>query len=300
MHYLFLRGISKAATKNTDMWLNLFTKIVGKNDTGEMVCFGEPYYKKVSENFVIKTMPSIDNYQSDPDIIFVRGRFKEWINFLTKHKSVKKIYYGAGNNGSNPNTTIYYDIILSDCQNQLDAIIKTHPKSKCVAWAKPAHEIFTPPKIYTNEYDICFIGNGKRPHKGHLFVKETCPKDIKILHLGTQSEVDEMPNVTQILSEHNEMPKWIGKCKIGIVPYSSKDSCPRVIPEMLACGIPIVAFNTVNFWHNLYKDVIVTDTKNFWNTVKNTSIDNKQISDRYNNEISVLKVADFLRKLCME
>ena len=48
------------------------------------------------------------------------------------------------------------------------------------------------------------------------------------------------------------LPKAISKCKIGIIPSDTIDSCPRVIPEFLACDIPVAVAETVNFWRTKY------------------------------------------------
>jgi len=40
---------------------------------------------------------------------------------------------------------------------------------------------------------------------------------------------------------------------MGIVAVDSEiDSCPRVIPELLACGLPIVVLDKARFWKDKY------------------------------------------------
>jgi len=301
MNFVFLRGRAKAVDEESDVWMDLFYHMLGDNDYGEMVCFGRDEFHQIDKKFSIRCIGSIDKYKPEfkIDFIFARGGFGNYNKFLKSHPDIKKMYYGAGVRYNPPND-IYYDIILNDCEAHLSDCMLHHPDSTVTDWIKPAHSNFVPPTSYSHEYDVCFIGNGGRAHKGHNFIKSTCPGNIKMLHLGITSEVDMLPNVTYRLLARSHMSEWIGKCKIGILPYEGSDSCPRAMSEMLACGIPVVALNTVNFWHNIYRDVIITDKENFWNTVNKilkSDIDHDKISIRYSKELSVHVAADYLKKL---
>jgi hypothetical protein len=76
------------------------------------------------------------------------------------------------------------------------------------------------------------------------------------------------------------MFKHYAKCKVGIVTVAGNiDSCPRVIPEMLACGLPIIVLDEVRFWKDKYIESVassrsqfstgeVTNKANFWDYVK--------------------------------
>jgi len=300
INWLFLRGHATALNEPYDMWQSLFMALTG-NDYGEMLCFGKPGTYQISQNFNIQCLENINTYnpKSHPDIIFARGGFPDYNKILKRYSQAKKIYYGAGVRYL-PNDNIHYDLILMDCHNhQKECKIKL-PHIRSELWIKPAHENFIPPSLYTYEYDICYIGNGGASDKGHHFVKTTCPPYLKILHLGRKSEVDTSKNITHKYVERNEMPYWIGKCKIGILPYQSKDSCPRVISEMLACGLPIIAFDSINFWNDKYKDVVVVSKKEFWNNVikiLNTKINHNKISENYKKTLSINASVEYLKKL---
>jgi glycosyltransferase involved in cell wall biosynthesis len=305
MNYLFLRGKAAAIYEKSDMWQSLFINMVGGNENGEMICYGKKEFHQVLNNFSIICTDDIKNYEApfEPNVIFSRGGFGWNDIILNKYKSTIKIYYGAGPR-YNPKNDIYYDIILTDCKEFLNNCKLSHSNSKVVPWIKPAHSDFAPPLSYSHEYDICYIGNTKepRPHKGHKFVKETCPKNLSILHLGYKSEIDDLNNVINKLVSRNEMSYWIGKCKVGIIP-SSIDYCPRAMPEMLACGLPVIALDTVNFWPEIYRDVIISNKENFWNDINkilNSDINHKEISDTYQNELSMEVASSYLKNLINE
>jgi len=304
INYLFLRGKAAAIYEKSDMWQSLFINMIGCNEKGEMICYGKKEFHQILNNFSIICTDDIKNYEApfEPNVIFSRGGFGWNDIILNKYKSTIKIYYGAGIR-YNPKSDIYYDIILTDCKEFLTNCKLDHSNSKVVPWIKPAHPDFVPPLSYSYEYDICYIGNGQRPHKGHQFVKETCLKNLKILHLGTRSEVDDLNNVVNKSVPRDEMPYWIGKCKIGIIPYTSADSCPRAMSEMLACGLPVIALDTVNFWPEIYRDVIISNKENFWNDINkilNSDINHKKISDTYQNELSMEVASSYLKNLINE
>ena len=49
-----------------------------------------------------------------------------------------------------------------------------------------------------------------------------------------------------------DLPKLVSSCRVGVCCSTNYDSCPRVIPEYLACGLPVVATSNINFWHSKY------------------------------------------------
>jgi glycosyltransferase involved in cell wall biosynthesis len=42
------------------------------------------------------------------------------------------------------------------------------------------------------------------------------------------------------------------RAKVAVVACTDVDSCPRVIPESLACNCPLLVLDRVNFWHSKY------------------------------------------------
>jgi glycosyltransferase involved in cell wall biosynthesis len=99
-------------------------------------------------------------------------------------------------------------------------------------------------------------------------VYDTCPRDIKVLHLGYPSRYTIPENVTQVRVDRKDMPQWIGRCKVGIVPYWNQiDSGPRALVEMAACGLVSVVADELNFYREKYEHVL-SDHDGFWDKVR--------------------------------
>ena len=295
MKFLMLRGqvpqdrnpqeiVFDTLDKVDDMWTHLFVSLLQEEDQGELWYWNGNRSKQFTPNFIERWVPSFSTYKSgfDPDVIFCRGGFQEYHSVLKRFPKAVKIYYGAGNRFL-PQPGFYdYDIILQDSPEQVEICKKQFPKSLTTLFIKPASDnIFYPMPEVEKIYDVCFIANASQPFKGFDFVYSTVPKDIKLLNLGNNSNRFKQPkNVTSYRVLKTEMPKHISKCKVGIVAVSSKvDSCPRVISELLACGLPIVILDGVRFWKEKYMisaaDLEIdeatgelADKENFWTTVK--------------------------------
>jgi hypothetical protein len=119
---------------------------------------------------------------------------------------------------------------------------------------KPAADNIFYPHDVEKKYDICFPANAAQDFKGHKFVYSTVPKSFSMLNLGNKPERYKRPkNVDTKRVLRTDMAKNISLCKVGIVAANSEiDSCPRVIPEMLACGLPIVVRKGTRFWVDKY------------------------------------------------
>jgi len=134
------------------------------------------------------------------------------------------------------------------------------------------------------------------------WVYKTVPSDLKVLHLG-KSSIKPPKNVTVKKVSRLDMPKWYSKCKVGIVCYKNYDSCPRVISEMLACGLPLIILDNVNYWYQKYDYCHNVSKHLLWLTVLfyiNEVCDNsptEAISEYYKKEISIKPAAEHLRKL---
>ena len=110
-------------------------------------------------------------------------------------------------------------------------------------------------------------------------------------------------NVVSYRVLRSDMAKNIAKCKVGIVAVNSAiDSCPRVIPEMLACDVPIVVLNGVRFWQSKYIVSGVTGElateDNFWGVVRNVlkNIDKYSPREYYMENLSLKKAVEFIRR----
>jgi len=315
MKFLMLRGqvpvdrnpqeiVFDDVEKLDDVWSLLFHSLLNKDDLGELWYWGGTRKKKFTYNFVERWVPSFKDYEGDfiPDVIFCRGGFPEYHPILKRFPKAVKIYYGAGRRFLPQPGFFDYDIILQDSIEQVELCKEKFPEALTTLFIKPAADnIFYPIKC-RKEYDVCFPANAVQTFKGHKFVYGTVPKDIKLLNLGNKNDRYKYPsNVTSYKALRTEMCENINKCKVGIVAVNSSiDSCPRVIPEMLACGIPIVVLNGTRFWNEKYIISGLTgefaDENNFWKVVKHVlnNVDNYNPRKYYERNLSLNNAAKFL------
>lgn len=274
MNWLFLRGQWDERTENSirsndDAWLQLFVELASESDdTGIIMFWGKNRRIELRHNINIIGIDDFSNIGelNGVDIVFARGGFPEYDHVIKKCVNAKKIYYGAGRRYL-PNSDIY-DMILCDTVHQSDMVFM-HCKGKTELLIKPfaKHFKYIPME---KKYDVCFIANGTQENiKGIKFVYETAPADISILHLGYPGKFKKPDNVHQLRVDRIDMQKYINQCKMGIIPYfdNSYDSCPRVIPEMLACGLPLLVSDNLIYNNKLYKTKWV-NKENFWDRAR--------------------------------
>lgn len=289
-----------------DVWSQLVFAMTYKDDTTELWYWGGNREHKFADNFTERWVPSFRNYIGSfiPDIIFCRGGFSEYHYVLKMFPIAVKIYYGAGRRFMPQQGFDDYDIILQDSQEQVDICKQKYPFKHTTLYIKPAADNIFYPHDVEKKYDVCFPANGSQAElKGHQFVYNTVPSELKVLNLGNKSKLKVPDNITSYRVLRSEMAKHISMCKVGIVTVQSNvDSCPRVIPEMLACGIPIVVLKGARFWADKYIKSGITgeiaDRDNFWDVVRHVldNVDNYNPSDYYNECLSLRHASNFLRR----
>lgn len=288
-----------------DMWTLLFHSLLHDDDKGELWYWGGSREKKFKHNFIERWVPDYASYKTSfiPDVIFCRGGFPQYHLVLKKYPGAIKIYYGAGRRFLPQPGFTDYDIILQDSPEQLKISNNKFPKALSTLFIKPAADNIFYPTNVDKEFDICFPANGKQTFKGHDFVYSTVPSHLKVLNLGNKSRIIPPQNVTSYRVLRPQMRENIVKCKIGIVAANSNiDSCPRVIPEMLACGLPIVVRAGTRFWvdkyiKSAYSGEVANDS-NFWDTVKHVlnNINDYRPAEYYKNNLSLKVSGEFLRR----
>lgn len=297
--WLFLRGavptdrdpkeiMHDSLEQDDDMWIHLFAELCG-DECGWIWYKDFEGINKYKENlFVSKHLPP------QVDYVFARGGFDYYNEIIDKCPNAYKIYYGAGRRYL-PSKDVY-DLVLVDTPNQLNIARLKGFNAKL--FIKPAAPHFRPIQSMKG-LDLCYIANGPQYRfKGIEWIYKTIPDDISMLHLGIPSKFTPPGNVTTKRVSRTDMPQEISKCRLGIVPYEAIDSCPRVIPEMMACGIPLVCLDTVNFWRDKYP-CVVTDKDHFWRTVT-AMLSGHTMSDNgeyYKKNLSVKIAADHIKEL---
>lgn len=294
-----------------DMWTQLFFAMTRPEDVAELWYWDGIREHKFAKNFTERWVLSFETYDSSfcPDIIFCRGGFAEYHHVLSRFPFAIKIYYGAGRRFLPQPGFKDYDVILQDSPEQVEICRQAFPDAMTTLFIKPASDnIFYPTEVEEKEFEVCFPANGTQSFKGHNFVYATAPKYLKILNLGLPSRVQAPKNVTSIRVLRSDMADHIARCKVGIVAVEADiDSCPRVIPEMLACGIPIVVLNTVRFWKTKYIESVISSRcpyatgeiasrEDFWPRVEFV-LKNLHLYDPakyYNLHLTVEKAAQFI------
>jgi len=293
-----------------DMWTQLFYNLLENNDVGELWYWHGNRKKKFANNFIERWVPSFETYKNNfrPDIIFARGAFKEYHKVFYRYPKAFKIRYGAGRRFIPQQGFYNYNIILQDSPEQVEICKKRFPKILTTLFIKPAADNIFYPIECEKEYDVCFPANGSQKFKGHAFIYKTVPSNLKLLNLGNNPHNYRHPeNVMSYRVLRAEMPKHIAKCKVGIVAVESEiDSCPRIIPELLACGLPVVVLDSIRFWKEKYIISGVTgelaNKNNFWEVVEHVLNNSKKYNPRkyYEENLSLSHAANFIKEKIKE
>lgn len=243
-----------------DMWTQLFYYFLKEVDgRGELLYQGEPRVFTVDEQFTEKWL-SFKQYTPafEPDVIISRGGFPYYDDFIKRFPNAKKVYYGAGRRFWPTTEFTDYDLFLVDDPRQRKVIQDKGKKVDMLL--KPAATMFQPHEV-EKEYDVCFMANAaqRRIKRHDLLIKAVANSRLKVLNLGnTHPELIDMAKRLNAditwggWSLRKHLPEQISKCWVGVCASGSDiDSCPRVIPEYLACGLPVVTTD-VKFWKTKY------------------------------------------------
>jgi glycosyltransferase involved in cell wall biosynthesis len=238
-----------------DMWTQL-AYLLCKSEKGELWYWGGKRKVLYDHDFIERWIPDLNSSKIDfyPDVIFARGGFPEYDSVLKRFPRAFKIYYGAGKRVI-PQTFNDFQLILVDTPEQQKNAIQGFPHTKVELFIKPAAENIFYPRQNAKKYDVIFCANQhKSGIKGHDFILPILSK-FKTLQVGIASTElqKKYPNITftNWISRKN-IPDMYAQSKIAIVPYSNIDSCPRVIPEALACNCPVLVLDSVNIWQEKY------------------------------------------------
>ncbi len=282
MKILFLRGqvpqdrdprqiMYDKIENNCDMWTQL-AYTLSKQGQGELWYWNGKRKVRYADNFIERWIPNfkIAKHDFQPDVIFTRGGFKDYDVVLKRHPKSFKIYYGAGKRFFPKKMYSDYNLILVDTKAQLERVRQMFPTVKSDLIIKPVAENIFKTVVAEKKYDIILVGNyNPRVDKGHDFAFQRIPKNYKVLCAGIVPKKirQKYPNVdfTGWLPR-NKLPKLYAKSKVAIVCCGTIDSCPRVIPEAIACDCPILVLDRINFSHERYineQTGILTNENNF-------------------------------------
>ena len=305
MNILWLRGKAdrpkeisyKSIGDCWDTWEQLAFGITTLADVTKVYYWGGKRNVSYSPNFEVRWITKLSKYADfEPDVIIARGGFPEYVPLLKRFPKATKIRYGA-NHGCIPKDGIKYDLILCDSPKQVEKCKKHGLNGQL--FIKPAPPQFKPMNI-PKKYDCCFVAiHPEDKRKNVKWVYKTLPKDISVLQLGHYPKKLSVPkNVKVKYIKKESMPKAINKCRVLMAPYTSEDSCPRVIPEALACGVYPVVLESVNVWERYHAGF--ESKEHFWELVEAVvkhpaPIDAMRLL--YETELSIPAAANHLREL---
>lgn len=294
MKYLFLRGevpqdrnpqeiVFDRIEDVDDFWTRWVYAMTEPEDETELWYWHGLREKEFAHNFTERWVPSFATYRNDfvPDIIICRGGFQQFHPVLERFPSVFKVYHGAGHRFL-PQPGFYdYDLVIYDFPEGVEIGKEKFPNMAHSNFVKSAVDnLFYPIPDVEPEYDVCFPANGPQARwKGHEFVYGTVPSDIKVLNLGFPSRFKVPKNVTSYRVLRTDMAKNIAKCKMGIITLHNIVGLPRTLPELLACGKPIVMLDEAKIWEDKYIERVTSSRypfstgetasrEDFWDTVR--------------------------------
>lgn len=323
MKWLFLRGqvpydrptsqiMFSSLDKQDDCWCQLFYELVRQSGgIGEMQLEGGKHYVKerfvkYSDNFSERWVARYAQRKChfEPDVIFARGGFKIMRVEALRYPKAFKIHYGAGQRVI-PAAGQDWDLVLVDTPEQCDKVRANGYNSQL--FIKPAADnIFKPVGKSSPDHDVIFCANwNPNANKGHRFV---FPSTVgyRVIHSGVmRGKVwkHKWPHITFTgWIKRSELPKWYSRAKIAVVRTIGKDSCPRVIPEALACNVPILIIRPTQVWYSKYVtpetgEVCIKD--NFQDVLKSMLLTYDSYSPRayYDRELSLSVAAKHILSL---
>ena len=317
MRLLFLRGqvpkdrpSSQILFENIDECDDMWTQLaysIAKGEQSELWYWGGQRKNLLGDNFLERWVLDFYTYKSrfNPDVIIARGGFDAYTPILKKYPNAFKIYYGAGKRFF-PQGYDGFDLIVVDSPQQLLVVRKKFPKIRSSLFIKPAADNIFFKVEGKKEYDCIFVGNytsPKRDLKNHGFILKSFPKDLKLLQVGIapSSIRKRYPHVKFLgWQPRNNLKYLYANAKISIVACTSIDSCPRVIPESLACGCPLLILDSVRFWQEKYITKctgIVTQQNQYWKVLREMLKSEWNTRGYYESNLSVEHAAEYLSKI---
>lgn len=238
-----------------DMWTQLAYCMLESSDYGEIWYWGGKRKHKFAANYTERWIKDFKQtkYDFNPDVIMCRGGFPQFDHVMGRNPGALKIYYGAGKRFFPVYNFKNYDIILVDSLSQ-QKVVHSKFKCKCEVFVKPAADNIFYPVRSEKKYDVVFAPNMYSPRKRCEFFLSSVPESVQVVVAGkVDKSMIRRKNLTYIgWVTRSCMRSIYAQSKIAVCPSSGGDSCPRVIPESLACGIPVLVSSDVNLWQDKY------------------------------------------------
>lgn len=252
---------------NDDSWSHLWCRVCDYilPDDGEAQIwhFNSPYYREVQYTDKVKERWIPDMKKEDVssfDLVWARGGLPPYPEVIARTRpDAHRIYYGAGKRFF-PIPPNDYNLVLVDSVEQKKAIHQRFPNQKVSLFIKPAAPLFVPMPEITKEYDVCVSFQlASYTKRFELAVESIIQGGFSALVVGyVPSEM-----VAQIRGKYPQIVfagrvtrkvavGLYNRCRVGLAVHSQLESCPRVIPEFLACNLPLVVTKDTLFWREKY------------------------------------------------
>jgi hypothetical protein len=230
-----------------------------------------------------------------PDVIWARGGFSEYLPVLKKYSGALKVYYGAGRRFiPDTSTGRHIDLVLVDCQSQARKVGMVYANKSVRTFFKPVSQMFGY-ECVKSKYDLCYVAAIPEDNRKRCkWVYETCPRNMRVLQLGYKPLKMKVPSNFKVKRvERQKMSHYLNQCRVLIAPYTKHDSGPRIIPEALACGLPVVTMKDT--LHNEIYPTRRVEKNKFWGYVKEAV---KDVKKPYH--VTVESAAGHLREMFEE
>jgi len=318
MSVLFLRG---QVPKDRDPRQIMFDKLEDCDDVwtqlayhlaqdgyGEVLYWGGKRKVVYRDNFIERWVPNYKKHKLSfrPDVIFARGGFPQYDVVLKRFPKAFKIYYGAGRRFMPRSPFRDYNLILVDTPKQLKKARKAFPKVRSELFIKPASDNIFKPHDEAKKYDVIFSSNEhKSGIKGHGFILPRFPDDLKMIQTGISSSKlrSKYPHIEFTgWIPRRKLPALYSKSRVAVVCCADIDSCPRIIPEALACGCPLLVLDSVNLWGEKYineQTGRIVAVEDFFIELRDMVRDYKEFSpyNYYKENLSLEKAADHIMEM---
>lgn len=268
MNVLMLRGqlpsdraieqiVFRTLDDNDDMWTHLAHEIALQTGGRAEVWYekGERvtrYNSRLTERWVPRYQSALCGFQ--PDIVFSRGGFPFQLEKVRQYPRAFKIYYGAGERAV-PKAGQPWDLVLADTDEQR-RVAESRGYAASMFIKPAADPVFKPTAARNPVFDVIMVANhNPNTNKGHRFVLPATA-GLRVLHVGLdrgRKWAANWPHVKFVgWRPRREHPEFYAQARVAVVWAIGKDSCPRVVPEALACDTPVVVSRSVTLNHELY------------------------------------------------
>jgi glycosyltransferase involved in cell wall biosynthesis len=187
----------------------------------------------------------------NPEIVLIHGNLKIYQNPMSRTPGAIRVMFI---DGTQPKRLGNIDLIWIDDERQRKSCQRVYPEARIELFIKPALDsLFRPVATPVKDIDVLFAGGIRSHQLGPMRKLLRClSKHISITHVGPpQIKMRKHPKLRVLGNKMRwEMPELYSRAKCFI--YLGHGSCPRVVPEALACGCPVLALRELPLWHEKY------------------------------------------------